>query len=260
MSPEVIASAMLGVAVVFTGAAYLYNRVQRSKAERLRNLAAIEMYLQRCWRIMENLPLAYMPASLRATMCKLIRHRLESAMRLDPRSEAMLAHLGRLESFEAGQERSALMETPKPNLRPAERKQISQLLREVKLILRNGLTARIINKDEYIEGRMVVDALLLRILVDHLKANAVNSEKLGHMAEATSYLQRARNELANADRALYAEEIADMDRELARLHHLGEAGSDKRPSEKERNTLLEAWEAEARADDVEPGWRRAATA
>ncbi len=259
MAPELIASAMLGVAVMATGGAYAYNRIQRAKAERLRNLAAIEMYLQRCWRIMENLPLAYMPGSLRATMCKLIRNRVELALRLDPRSEAMTAHLGRLESFEAGQERSALMEAPKPTLRPAERKQISQLLRDVKLILRNGLTARIINKDEYIEGRMVVDALLLRILVDHLKANATNSEKLNHMAEATSYLQRARNELANADRALYAEEIADIDRELARLHRLGETAGDKRREDKERNTLLEAWEAEAHADDVEPGWRRAAT-
>ncbi len=260
MQPETIAGTMLGVAATLTIGAYVYNRLERAREERERNVAQINLYLQRCWRIIDNLPVLYMPGSLRAVMSKLMRNRIELGLKLDAHNPVLDEHQARMEAWEASHSREMTIQS-KPNLKPAERKQVSQLLRDVKLVLRNAVTARVINKDEYVEGRVVVDALLLRILVDHLKSNAENSEKLGHAAEATNYMQRARNELANADRALYAEEIADIDGELQRLHRMADPTAERRRETAQgKNVLLEAWEEAEAAGESDHTWHRTAVA
>lgn len=250
MRPELLGGLILSGVGVLTLIAYLNHRLERARLERIRALAAAGMQIQRCWRIIDAVPSPYLPAALRKVLAAVMGHMVDHGLELDANNPFFREHEIRVQRFRETMDRDDPLQL-RPSLSPADRKTVTQLLKDTKRLAAEASGRSLISRDELQNSQTLVDALLMRIMVDHLKMNGFNSETIGNYFESLNYLRQARAELTRSDGERYADEIREMDADIARLDHLLQEERDKRARSTEESALTKAWEAEKQRAEQE---------
>ena len=244
MTAELIGGAIFCSIGILCLIAYLSHRAERSKALKVRVLASAANEVQKCWGIIDKIPSGYLPSSMRKLVGRTLEYTVGATLKLDPsnpffreqdtRTKQLLANLGA--------EPSA---TSRPVLTPQDRKEVAARLRDLRRLTGKAQDRGLIAALDCTKQQHVIDSMLLRIMVDHLKQNAFNSETIAHPEDAIGYLAKALEGLSAAnDGGRYSDEILAVNVEMERMHELARKEQDKRRGSTP-NRLLQAMQNEA---------------
>ena len=247
MSMQLVGGALISILGLATLAFALFQRMRKSRLRRDRALTDAAASIQRCWQIAERVPTAYLPPSLRRLIARLVQSTSSRTLKLDPKNTFLREQETRSRMMLASAAREA-QPNARPMLSPKDRKAVTDSLRDLKRLAQYAKQVGLIPAAECNRESMVIDAVLLRIMVDHLKQNALNSEAIGNPSDAASYITRALQALtAGNEGGRFKDEIANLNRELERIRKgsRGEAGRGR-----EDNALLQGLQAQAANDGV----------
>lgn len=230
------------LAVIF----HLVGRLDQAKGARARAARNAAVEVKDSLRTVEAIPVAYLPPSLRAVVPGCLQAMVESLRKASPQHADLAAHEARLQKLTANLSK-ADAGTTRPLLTPEQRKRTSTGLRDLKGLLQRAQRLAVITRQDFQRYSVIIDATLVRILVDHLKTNAFNSEAKGRWDDAVRYMQRAVDTLSKGnDGGRHTTEIATLRKEMARVQALIRAAVEQRraaangPNELLRGVLNEA--------------------
>ena len=233
MSIQLIGGAVICLLGLITVVFAVFSQMHKGRSRRKRSLNETAANIQRCWQIVERVPVAYLPASLKRLVARMVQSSSSRALKMDPKNSYLLEQEAKARLLLA----SAAREQPpriRPMLTPKERKVVAESLRDLKRMTSHAKQTGVLEAPECNRELQVIDTVLLRIMVDHLKQNAANSETVGHPADAVAYLMKAVQTLSNAnDGGRFKDELQNLNRDAARL----------------RDTIVVATERRRAADD-----------
>ena len=217
MSIQLIGGAVLCMLGLITVVFAVLGQMRKGQSRRKRSLNDTAANIQRCWQIVERVPMAYLPASLKRLVARMVQSSSSRALKLDPKNTYLLEQEAKSRLLLA----SAAREQPprvRPLLTPKERKLVAESLRDLKRMTSHAKQTGVLDAPECNRELQVIDTVLLRIMVDHLKQNATNSETVGHTADAVAYLTKAVQTLSGANvGGRFKDEIQTLNRDTTRL-------------------------------------------
>ena len=169
--------------------------VEQARLRRMRVLAATNLFMQEAWNTIAAIPLPFLPIAVRAVLAKVLHARLSKALRYYPDNDRLIEHARRIEELVAQAEAKADATV----FDPTRRREIRRELMDVKRIFAQAAVGGHITEDERLMAAAVIDALGLRLLIDHLVDAAGSAEALGSLDEARTLFQRAIEELAKIE-------------------------------------------------------------
>lgn len=239
MTAELIGGAILCTVGTLSLIAYLAHRAEQSKITKVRVLASAANEVQKCWGILDKVPTGYLPSSMRKLVGRSLEYTVGATLKVDPenpffreqdtRTKQLLANLG---NESTGSSR--------PVLTPQDRKEVAARLRDLRRLTNKAQDRGLIAAPDCTKQQHVIDTMLLRIMVDHLKQNAFNSETISHPEDAIGYLAKALEGLSAAnDGGRYSDEITAIGGEMERMQVLARTEQEKRRNATP-NRLLQA--------------------
>lgn len=218
MASELWAALIVGGVATIAIVALVNYFVEQNRLRRLRMLAATNLFLQEAWNTIAAIPLPFLPLALRATLAKALHARLARALRYYPDEDRLNEHARRIHEL-ASQAEAAADATV---FDPTRRREIRRELMDVKRICAQSAVAGHISENERLMAAGIVDALSLRLLIDHLIDAAGAAEALGSFDEARTLFLRAVEELAKieghnaiVERTQLQRRIQDVEAKLA---------------------------------------------
>jgi len=247
MAPtEIIIGASIAAVGTLAVVFHLVGRLDQARSARTRAARNAAVEVSDSLRIVEAIPVAYLPANLRAIVPGCLQAMIDALRRLSPQHADLAGHEARLQKLNANLAK-ADAGTTRPLLTPDQRKRTSTGLRDLKGLLQRAQKLAVITRQDLQRYSVTIDATLVRILVDHLKTNAFNSEAKGRWDDAVRYMQRAIDTLSTGnDGGRHTAEIATLRKEMARVQGLIRAAVEQRrtaangPNELLRGLLNEA--------------------
>ena len=237
MSIQLIGGAAICVLGLITVVFAVLGQLRKGRTRRKRSLNDTAANIQRCWQIVERVPVAYLPASLKRLVARIVQSSSSRALKLDPKNSYLLEQEARSRLLLA----SAAREQPprvRPLLTPKERKLVAESLRDLKRMTTHAKQTGVLEAPECNREIQVIDTVLLRIMVDHLKQNAANSETVGHTADAVAYLMKAVQTLSGAnDGGRFKDEIQTLNRDATRLRETLVADTERKRSADDKALL-----------------------
>lgn len=226
MSVQIIGGAAISIVGLATLLFAVFAHLRKRARVRERAVREAATEIQRCWQVAERVPPAYMPPSLKRLLARIVQSTSSRTLKLDPKNSFLREQETKSRHLLASAARD-----PAPQLRtmltPKDRKVVTESLRELKRLAQNAMSNGLIANAEGQRESLVIDAVMLRIMVDHLKQNALNSEAIGKPHDATQYFNRAIQALSSANQGnRFKDEIANLERELDRLRRGGAGRGD----------------------------------
>jgi hypothetical protein len=227
------------------------GRLDRTREQRERSRRSAAADVGDCFRIAAAIPAAYLPQGVRGAVATCATGLLARLRALSPRHPDMQALDARLQALTS--DLAADVPATRPLLTPAQRRETSDGLRHLKGLLRHASRLALITRQECQRHCATIDGVLVRIVVDHLKTNAFNSEAKGRNDDAVRYMQRAIETLSTANvGGRHSQEIATLGKELARVQGvIREAVERRRAMANGPNELLRGVMAEAAREAAE---------
>ena len=244
MTAELIGGALLCTIGGACLIAYLSHRAERSKEIKVHVLARAAKEVQKCWGIIDRIPHGYLPGSMRKLVGRTLEYTVGATLKVDPNNAYFREQDARTKQLlvELGTEPAT---TSRPVLTPQDRKEVIARLRDLRRLTNKAQDRGLIAAPDCTKHQHVIDAMLLRIMVDHLKQNAFNSETIAHPEDSVGYLARALEALSLANEGgRYSEEIAALSKDIERMQELARKEQDKRRGSTP-NRLLQAMQNEA---------------
>jgi hypothetical protein len=169
--------------------------VEQMRLRRMRVLAATNLFMHEAWNTIAAIPLPFLPLGVRAVLAKLLHARLSRAMRYYPDNDRLIEHARRIEELVAQTDAKAEATV----FDSTRRREIRRELMDVKRICAQAAVGGHITEDERSMAAAVIDAMGLRLLIDHLVDAAGSAEALGSFEEARTLFQRAIEELSKVE-------------------------------------------------------------
>lgn len=227
-SPEVIVGGVIAAVGALAMLLYASGRLEQSKQGKTRAATTAAREIVHCFRIIDNVPTAYLPGGVGNIVVKSAQALIARLGKLAPAHADLSAHAERLQALEQQMATNGAA-TTRPPLTPEQRKETSSGLRDLKRLALRAEQQALISRKDCQGYHLTIDAVLLRILVDHLKINAFNSEAIDRRDDAVRYMQRAIDALSTGnDAGRYTEEIVGLRAELARAQGLIRAAVEQR--------------------------------
>ncbi len=210
MSAELIGALIFAGIGILTIGAFISHRAERLRDRRVRSLASTGLYLQRCWSIADSVPGAYLPNALRRLLGRFILNSAESALKLDPNNPYLQEQVTRGESW-IDSIKGKNPATDLPLLTPQDRKSVSQGLRDLKRMVVDANRQGVLTDNERTTHQSIIDGLVLRLMVDHLKVNGYNCESIGRYEDGIGYLTQAAARLQDSNAGgRYQDELSEI--------------------------------------------------
>jgi hypothetical protein len=220
MASELWTLLVTGVATIAAVAAAHYV-VKQNRARRLRVLAATNLFMQEAWNTVAAIPLPFLPLAVRVVLGKVMQVRLARALRYFPDNDRLHEHARRIGDLVSQADANA----DATIFDPTRRREIRRELMDVKRICTQAARAGTITEGERMMAAAVIDALGLRLLIDHLVDAAAAAEALGSFDEARALLLRAIEELSRVEgqnalveRTTLERRVQEVDAKLVAKH------------------------------------------
>lgn len=236
---------MAGFALCLVGGAilvtYLFQRSTNAKVARSRTIARAATEVGRCWRIIERVPNGFLTGSMRKLVGRLLDHTVSATLKLDPNNSFFREQADKTKQLLVGLGAEPSTSS-RPVLTPQDRKEVATCLRDLRRLTTKAQDRGLLGAAETKKQQRDIDSLLTRIMVDHLKQNAFNSETSGHPDDAVGYIAKALETLSLANEGgRQGEEITSLRLDLGRMQELVKKEQERRRSSG-TNRLLNAME------------------
>ena len=235
---------VVGIAVI-AGVILINYIVDQNRLRRMRQLAAINLFLHHCWTYLDDVPPQYLPTTLRYVLAKVMFARLSKGLRLAPDNASLMDQSARLQEFVSVQDGVAV-----PVL-AARRRDIRRQLLSIKRVCLEAAAAGIVDANELADAESIVNALALRILVDYLVDTANADEHAKKFDESIALFERAIAELRRLPGPDTTTEQAHLAARIVEVRQHAE--EHKQRMEREAEEALERnWAASAPSIPIRP--------